>query len=55
MNALLAVLLILAIALLLTGGLVKALAFLVWVGIVLAVVAVIVALVRFIGGNNTVR
>ena len=55
MNALLVVLVVLAIALLLTGGLVKALAFLIWVGIVLAVVAVIVALVRFIGGNSSVR
>ncbi|HLP22674.1 MAG TPA: hypothetical protein VK139_01355 [Microbacteriaceae bacterium] len=53
MNALLAVLIILAIALLLTGGLVKALAFLIWVGIVLAVISVVVALVRFIGGRNT--
>ena len=54
MNALLAIIIIAAIALLLTGGLVQSLQFLIWVGIVLAVVAVIVWLVRAIGGRNSV-
>lgn len=54
MNALLVIIIIIAIALLLTGGLVQSLQFLLWVGIVLAVVAVILALLRFIGGRNRV-
>lgn len=54
MNALLVIIIIIAIALLLTGGLVQSLQFLLWVGIVLAVVAVILALLRFIGRRNRV-
>lgn len=54
MNALLVIIIIVALALLLTGGLVQSLQFLIWAGIVLAVIAIIVALVRFIGGRNSV-
>lgn len=43
---------IIAIALLLTGGLVESLNFLLWVGIVLAVIAVIVFLMRYISGRR---
>lgn len=43
---------VIAIALLLTGGLVETLGFLLWVGVVLAVIAVIVFLMRFISGRS---
>lgn len=42
-------------ALLLTGGFVQSLQFLLWVGIVLAVIAVIMFLVRFIGSGGRTR
>jgi hypothetical protein len=54
MNILVAILAIAAVVLLITGGVVPTLNFLLWVGIVLAVIAVIVFLVRYIGGNRTV-
>jgi hypothetical protein len=54
MNILVAILAIVAVVLLITGGVVPTLNFLLWVGIVLAVIAVIVFLVRYIGGNRTV-
>lgn len=54
MNILVAVLAIAAIILLITGGVVPTLNFLLWVGIVLLVVAAVVFLVRYIGGNRTV-
>jgi hypothetical protein len=54
MNILVAILAIVAVILLITGGVVPTLNFLLWVGIVLAVIAVIVFLVRYIGGNRTV-
>ncbi|GLI26913.1 hypothetical protein ARHIZOSPH14_11550 [Agromyces rhizosphaerae] len=54
MNILLIIVGIIAIVLLLTGGLVESLQFLLWVGIVLAVIALIVWLVRSLGGRNTV-
>ena len=54
MNILVAILAIVAIVLLITGGVVPTLNFLLWVGIVLLVIAAIVFLVRFIGGNRTV-
>ena len=44
---------IVAVALLLTGGLVKAVGFLLWVGIALAVIAAIVFLVRYLGSGRT--
>jgi len=54
MNILVAVIAVLAIILLITGGVVPTLNFLLWVGIALLVIAAIVFLVRFIGGNRTV-
>jgi heme/copper-type cytochrome/quinol oxidase subunit 4 len=44
---------VIAVALLLTGGFVQSLNFLLWVGIVLAIVAVIVFLVRYLGSGRT--
>ncbi|MFC5500933.1 hypothetical protein ACFPJ4_01625 [Lysinimonas soli] len=54
MNILLIIIAIIAIALLLTGGFVPALNFLLWVGLVLLVIAVIVWLARFISGRRSV-
>jgi hypothetical protein len=54
MNILVAILAIVAVILLITGGVVPTLNFLLWVGLVIAVIAVIVFLVRYIGGNRTV-
>lgn len=54
MNILVAIIAIAAIVLLITGGVVPALNFLLWVGLALLVIAVIVFLVRYIGGNRTV-
>jgi hypothetical protein len=52
MNILLIVVAIIAIVLLLTGGFVQSLNFLLWVGVVLLVIAVIVFLVRAISGRR---
>ena len=52
MNILLLVVAIIAIALLITGGIGSSLHFLLWVGAVLLLLAVIVALVRFITGRR---
>ena len=54
MNILLIVIGIIAVVLLLTGGFVQSLNFLLWVGIVLAVIALIVWLVRVISGCRAV-
>lgn len=54
MNILLIVIAIIAIVLLLTGGFVQALNWLLWVGIILLVFAVIVWLVRMISGRRSV-
>ena len=54
MNILVAVLAIAADILLITGGVVPTLNFLLWVGIVLLVIAAIVFLVRYLTGNRTV-
>jgi hypothetical protein len=54
MNILVAILAIVAIVLLITGGVVPTLNFLLWVGIVLLVIAAIVFLVRYLSGNRTV-
>ena len=54
MNILVAVIAIAAIILLITGGVVPTLNFLLWVGIALLIIAAIVFLVRFIGRNRTV-
>ena len=53
MNILLIIVAIIAVILLFTGGLVESLQFLLWVGIVLLVLAVIVWLVRMLTGNRT--
>jgi hypothetical protein len=44
---------VIAVALLLTGGLVQSLNFLLWVGIALAIIAAIVFLVRYLGSGRT--
>jgi hypothetical protein len=54
MNILVAIIAIVAVILLITGGVVQSLNFLLWVGLVLAVIAVIVFLTRYIGGRKTV-
>jgi len=54
MNILLIIIGIVAVVLLLTGGFVPTLNFLLWVGIVLAVIALIVWLVLMISGRRTV-
>ena len=53
MNTLIAIIAIVAVVLLFTGGFVPSLNFLLWVGIVLAVIAVIVWLVRYLSGRST--
>ena len=53
MNALLIIVAIIAVILLFTGGFVQSLNFLLWVGIVLLVLAVIVWLVRMLTGNRS--
>ena len=52
MNLLLIIFAIIAVVLLVTGGIVESLQFLIWVGIVLAVIAVIVFLLRTISGRK---
>jgi hypothetical protein len=54
MNILLIIIAIIAVVLLLTGGFVQSLNFLLWVGIVLAIIAIIVFLVRVITGRRGV-
>jgi hypothetical protein len=54
MNILLIVIAIIAIILLLTGGFVQSLNFLLWVGIILLVLAIIVWLVRMLTGSRRV-
>lgn len=54
MNILIAIIAIAAIVLLITGGAVQSLQFLLWVGLVLLALAVIVFLVRYLGGKKTV-
>ena len=53
MNILLIIITIVAIILLFTGGFVQSLNFLLWVGIVLLVIAVIIWLVRMLTGNRS--
>lgn len=52
MNILVVIIAIVAIVLLFTGGFVQSLNFLLYVGIVLLVIALIVFLLRFITGNR---
>lgn len=54
MNILLIIIAVIAVVLLFTGGFVSSLNFLLWVGLILLVLAVIVFLVRFITGNRRV-
>ena len=54
MNLLLIVIAIIAVVMLITGGLIQSLQFLLWVGIVLAIIAVILFLVRSISGRKGV-
>jgi hypothetical protein len=54
MNILLLIVAIIAIVLLFTGGFVSALNWLLWVGIILLVFAIIVWLVRMISGRRSV-
>ncbi len=53
MNILIAIIAIIAVVLLFTGGFVSSLNFLLWVGIVLLVIAAIVFLLRLITGRRT--
>jgi len=52
MNILALIIAIVAVVLLFTGGFVQSLQFLLWIGIVLAVIAIIVWLIRFISGRG---
>jgi len=54
MNLLLIIVAVVAVILLITGGLVQSLQFLLWVGIVLAIIAVILFLMRSISGRRSV-
>lgn len=54
MNPLLIIIAIVAVVLLFTGGFVESLSFLIWVGIVLLVIAVIMFLIRSISGRKSV-
>jgi hypothetical protein len=54
MNILAIIIAIIAVILLLTSGFVQSLNFLLWVGIVLAIIAIIVFLVRFASGRRRV-
>ena len=54
MNPLLIIIAIVAVVLLFTGGFVQSLNFLLWVGIVLLVIAVIMFLIRSISGRKSV-
>lgn len=53
MNILIIVVAIIAVVLLLTGGFVQSLNFLLWVGVILLVIAVIAFLVRTISGRRS--
>ncbi|WP_172582694.1 hypothetical protein [Subtercola boreus] len=54
MNILVAIIAIVAVVLLITGGVTQSLSFLIWVGVVLLVIALIVFLLRFISGRSRV-
>ncbi|HEY1529410.1 MAG TPA: hypothetical protein VGF80_01190 [Galbitalea sp.] len=54
MSILFVIIAIVAIVLAITGGLVHAVSFLLWVGIVLLILAVIAFLIRSIGGRSRV-
>lgn len=52
MNILLIIIVVVAIILAITGGLVNSLQFLLWVGLVLAAIAIIAWLIRLISGRR---
>jgi hypothetical protein len=52
MNILLIVIIVVAIVLAITGGLVSSLQFLLWVGLVLAAIAIVAWLIRAISGRH---
>ncbi|MGG7463597.1 MULTISPECIES: hypothetical protein [unclassified Plantibacter] len=54
MNILLLVVIIVAIVLAITGGFVQSLNFLIWVGLILAAIAIIAFLIRTITGRKSV-
>lgn len=54
MNILVAIVAIIAVILLFTGGFVQSLNFLLWVGVVLLIIAAIVWLIRFLTGRRAV-
>ncbi|MBC7596054.1 MAG: hypothetical protein H7288_19360 [Kineosporiaceae bacterium] len=54
MNILFVIVAIIAIVLLITGGFVQSLNFLLWVGVVLLIIAVIAFLLRMISGRRSV-
>lgn len=54
MNILVIIIAIIAVVLLITGGVVPSLNFLIWVAIALFVIAAIVFLVRYLSGKRTV-
>jgi hypothetical protein len=54
MSILFVIIAIIAIILAITGGLIHAVSFLLWVGIVLLILAVIAFLIRSIGGRSRV-
>ncbi|WP_162842919.1 hypothetical protein [Microterricola pindariensis] len=53
MNILLIIVIVVAVILAITGGLVQSLNFLLWVGLVLAAIAIIAWLIRMISGRNS--
>ena len=53
MSIFLTIVIVLAVVLAITGGLVQSLNFLLWIGIVLAVIAIIAWLIRSISGRNS--
>ena len=54
MNILALIIIIVAVVLLITGGFVQSLQFLLWVGLILAAIAVVLFLVRALAGRNKV-
>ncbi|HEX5856901.1 MAG TPA: hypothetical protein VFY91_02200 [Microbacterium sp.] len=54
MNILALIIIIVAVVLLITGGFVQSLQFLLWIGLILAAIAVVLFLVRALGGRNKV-
>lgn len=55
MNILLIIVIVIAVILAITGGLVESLGFLLWVGIVLAAIAIIAWLIRVVTGGRGTR